>query len=77
MTELDEIPTELRGVHAKNPVNLPRNQGVQLELPPGARWNWDAKSWADADGLEPTETVQQVIDALAATATNWMATKDL
>ncbi len=71
ITELEEIPKELRGVHSRNPVNLPRQQGVQLEIPPGIRWNWDARSWADADGLEPTELVLSVIDALAATAQNW------
>jgi len=73
ITEIDDIPRELRGVHAKNPVNLPRQQGVQLELPPGVRWNWDARSWADAEGLEPTPLVRDVIDALSATATLWMA----
>lgn len=73
VTNLEEIPKELRGVHSKNPVNVPRQQGVQLELPPGVRWNWDARSWADAEGLEPTETVMQVVDALAATAKAWMS----
>ena len=73
ITELEDIPKELRGVHSKNPVNVPRQQGVQLELPPGVRWNWDARSWADAEGLEPTETVLQVVEALTTTATNWMA----
>lgn len=73
ITELEDIPKELRGVHSKNPVNLPRQQGVQLELPPGVRWNWDARSWADAEGLEPTETVLQVVEALSTTASNWMA----
>lgn len=71
VTALDEIPRELRGVHANNPVNLPRQQGVQLELPPGIRWNWEAHSWADADGLAPTPLVESVIEALAITATNW------
>ena len=35
--DLDAIPTELRGVHQRNPVNLPRQAGVQLELPPRVR----------------------------------------
>lgn len=73
VTELDEIPKELRGVHHKNPVNLPRQQGVQLELPPGVRWNWPARDWADADGLDPTDEVNAVVDALAHTASEWMA----
>lgn len=35
--ELPDIPQELRGVHPRNPVNLPRLGGVQLELPPRVR----------------------------------------
>lgn len=35
--DLDRIPTELRGVHARNPVNLPAGGGVQIELPPRVR----------------------------------------
>jgi phage replication-related protein YjqB (UPF0714/DUF867 family) len=35
--ELDDIPVELRGVHPRNPVNLPSGGGVQLELPPRVR----------------------------------------
>lgn len=73
ITELDDIPKELRGVHSRNPVNLPRQQGVQLELPPGVRWNWEARSWADAEGLEPTPLVNAVIDALASTAREWVS----
>lgn len=44
--DLDRIPTELRGVHPRNPVNLPPQRGVQIELPPRARgssplwWDW-------------------------------------
>jgi phage replication-related protein YjqB (UPF0714/DUF867 family) len=34
---LDDIPAPLRGVHRANPVNLPRDAGVQLELPPRIR----------------------------------------
>lgn len=35
--DLTGIPRELRGVHARNPVNLPARGGVQLELPPRVR----------------------------------------
>ena len=45
--ELHDIPHELRGVHRHNPVNLPTEQGVQIELPPRVRGNgpfWNA--WA-------------------------------
>jgi phage replication-related protein YjqB (UPF0714/DUF867 family) len=35
--DLDAIPAHLRGLHPDNPVNRPRGQGVQLELPPRVR----------------------------------------
>ena len=35
--DLDEMPDGLRGMHPRNPVNLPEEGGVQLELSPGAR----------------------------------------
>jgi phage replication-related protein YjqB (UPF0714/DUF867 family) len=44
--DLERIPTELRGIHPRNPVNLPPQRGVQIELPPRARgssplwWDW-------------------------------------
>jgi phage replication-related protein YjqB (UPF0714/DUF867 family) len=37
ISDLDAIPRELRGAHPRNPVNLPRHGGVQLELPPRVR----------------------------------------
>lgn len=71
IADLDEIPRELRGVHEKNPVNLPVQRGVQVELPPSVRWNYEARDWGDAPGLEPTETIMAVIDALAAAANDF------
>jgi phage replication-related protein YjqB (UPF0714/DUF867 family) len=35
--DLERIPAHLRGVHPDNPVNRPRNGGVQIELPPRVR----------------------------------------
>ena len=35
--DMDAIPQALRGVHPRNPVNLPRRGGAQLELPPRVR----------------------------------------
>ena len=35
--DLDAIPAGLRGLHPRNPVNRPRDGGVQLELPPRIR----------------------------------------
>lgn len=37
VTDLDEIPLELRGLHPDNPVNRVRGGGVQIELPPRVR----------------------------------------
>lgn len=71
ITDLEAIPKELRGVHSRNPANLPQHQGVQIELPPALRWNWDNRSWADAPGLEPTPAVQATIDGLVAAAESW------
>ena len=65
-TDLEHIPTELRGLHPKNPVNLPRLGGAQLELPPRIRgtsplfWDWEGP------GLNPH--TQALVDALASAA---------
>jgi phage replication-related protein YjqB (UPF0714/DUF867 family) len=71
-TDLDRIPKELRGLHERNPVNLPRCQGVQIELPPRVRGS--SPLWADwdpADGMVP-HTVA-LVDGLVAAATSWQA----
>lgn len=63
-----EIPTDLRGMHPRNPVNLPRSAGVQIELPPRVRgssplwWDWE-------HGLTPH--TEALIDGLAAAASSW------
>lgn len=63
--DLDRIPSDLRGLHPRNPVNLPPGGGVQIELPPRARgasplwWDWE-------HGLVPH--ARAVITALAAAA---------
>jgi phage replication-related protein YjqB (UPF0714/DUF867 family) len=50
ITDIDEIPKELRGLHPRNPVNLPPGAGVQIELPPRVRgttplfWDWEGPS---------------------------------
>lgn len=74
VSDLDAIPRELRGIHSRNPANLVPGGGVQLELPPALRWNWDAHNWADEDGLHPTGPVLATIAALAAAAVTWAAT---
>jgi phage replication-related protein YjqB (UPF0714/DUF867 family) len=42
------IPERLRGLHVRNPVNLPRHQGVQLELPPRVRSGTGAPTYDPA-----------------------------
>ena len=66
--DLDRIPTALRGVHDRNPVNLPPQRGVQIELPPRVRgssplwWDWE-------HGLVPH--TQALVDGLVDAATSW------
>lgn len=65
--DLELIPKALRGVHDRNPVNLPVRQGVQIELPPRVRgssplwWDWEG-------GLTPH--TEALIEALATAATD-------
>ena len=44
--DLTSIPRALRGLHARNPVNLPRAGGAQLELPPRVRGGTGAPTYA-------------------------------
>jgi phage replication-related protein YjqB (UPF0714/DUF867 family) len=60
--ELDRIPTALRGVHPRNPVNLPPAQGVQLELPPRVR---------GTTPLSNPEHTEALIDGLVTAVTSW------
>lgn len=68
VTDLERIPPGLRGLHDRNPVNLPTGGGVQLELPPRVRgssplwWDWER-------GLTPH--TEALVAALVATARTW------
>jgi hypothetical protein len=68
ITDVERIPPDLRGMHAANPVNLPRSGGVQIELPPRARgssplwWDWEG-------GLVPH--TEALIAGLADAAIAW------
>ncbi len=69
VTDLDDIPDGLRGLHPHNPVNRPRGGGVQLELPPRVRGRTPLSPRKGADGLSaPT---RDLIAALAAAAASW------
>ena len=46
--ELPAIPQRLRGLHPRNPVNLPRGDGVQVELPPRVRSGTGAPTYRPA-----------------------------
>ena len=69
--DLDEIPRGLRGLHEANPVNLPPEAGVQLELPPTVRWNKEARNWSDHEGTPRAPQVTTLIDALVDAVASW------
>ena len=62
LDDLLSIPRPLRGLHARNPVNLPRQGGVQLELPPRVRPGTGVPTYDPAYS-------EAVVAALAAIAT--------
>ena len=73
--ELDAIPATLRGLHPDNPVNRPRQAGVQIELPPRVRGLgpfWDDRRAEWVDGRAPH--TEALIAALAAAAADWPRT---
>ena len=69
VTDLDEIPRPLRGMHRDNPVNLPRDRGVQIELPPRVRGS--SPLWWDWEGPGLTPHTESLIDGLVDAATSW------
>ncbi len=68
-TNLKAMPKELRGLHATNPVNLARQQGVQIELPPRVRGS--SPVWKDWVGPGLVPHTNSLIDGLVAAATSW------
>jgi phage replication-related protein YjqB (UPF0714/DUF867 family) len=69
IVDLEQIPRELRGLHPQNPVNLPRFDGVQIELPPRARGL--GPKWADWEGDGFVPPARALVDALASVARDW------
>ena len=65
VNDLEEIPKELRGLHPKNPVNVPPLAGVQVELPPTLRWNREEWGWSDNGGIGRAKHVDDIISALS------------
>ena len=70
ITDLDEIPAELRGLHPDNPVNLPRDGGVQVELSPRVRGISPRSAVPGDDGLSPATSA--LVQGLAAAARAWV-----
>ncbi len=69
MTDLEQIPAQLRGLHPRNPVNLTRLGGVQIELPPRVRGA--GPMWSSWEGPEPVPHTEALIDGLVASAMSW------
>lgn len=72
ITDLEAIPKELRGLHPRNPVNIPPGTGVQIELPPRVRgttplfWDWE--------GPDLPPHTRALIAGLAAAVQTWSLT---
>lgn len=69
VTDIDDIPPELRGLHPDNPVNRVRDGGTQLELSPRVRGLGPRSALPGADGLSPVTTA--LVQGLAAAARSW------
>lgn len=70
VTDIDAIPIELRGLHADNPVNVPPDSGVQIELPPRLRGS--SPLWWDWEGPGPVPHTARLIEGLARAVETWM-----
>ena len=69
--DLESVPSDLRGLHPDNPVNRPRDKGVQIELPPRVRGS--SPLWWDWEGPRLTPHTEALIDGLAGAASTWPA----
>lgn len=64
--DVEHIPLPLRGQHPRNPVNLPRGAGAQLELPPRVRPGTGAPTFRSDYEEAVTEALASVASAAAA-----------
>lgn len=69
VTNLEDIPLELRGLHPDNPVNRVRDGGTQLELCVRVRGLSPRSPLPGADGLSPVTSA--LVQGLAAAARSW------
>lgn len=74
IADLDDIPTELRGMHRENPVNRPAMAGTQLELPSRVRGISPRSQPPAGDGLSPATAA--LIAGLARAAKTWQGAAD-
>jgi phage replication-related protein YjqB (UPF0714/DUF867 family) len=72
--DLTTIPVQLQGLHDRNPVNVPRHAGVQIELPPRARGI--GSFWADHEGDALVPHTVALIDGLVAAVGEWTTRVD-
>lgn len=69
VTDLEAIPPELRGLHPRNPVNLVREGGTQLELSARVRGISPRSPLPGDDGLSPVTSA--LIRGLTDAARRW------
>jgi len=69
ITDLDDIPAELRGLHPNNPVNRVRDGGTQLELCVRVRGLSPRSPLPGDDGLSPVTSA--LVHGLAGAARSW------
>ncbi|GAB1812575.1 poly-gamma-glutamate hydrolase family protein [Mycobacterium sp. MUNTM1] len=69
ITDLDEIPPELRGLHPRNPVNRVSDGGTQLELSARVRGISPRSPLPGDDGL--SSVTSALIQGLARAARSW------
>jgi phage replication-related protein YjqB (UPF0714/DUF867 family) len=69
VTDIEDIPPELRGLHPNNPVNRVRDGGTQLELSARVRGLSPRSPLPGADGLSPVTAA--LVRGLAAAARSW------
>ncbi|MCV7031636.1 poly-gamma-glutamate hydrolase family protein [Mycobacterium sherrisii] len=69
VTDLDDIPMELRGLHPDNPVNRVRDGGTQLELSVRVRGLSPRSPLPGADGL--SSVTSALVQGLVAAARSW------
>jgi phage replication-related protein YjqB (UPF0714/DUF867 family)/gamma-glutamylcyclotransferase (GGCT)/AIG2-like uncharacterized protein YtfP len=69
ITDIDQIPRELRGMHPDNPVNQTRGGGTQLELSPRVRGISPRSGVTGDDGL--TRATSALVRGLVNAALSW------